>query len=86
MVASVETVGLDEINVFTASTTDGVFTLIMKISSSIVNLDNVTFTPNSLKFDIEFRNFDYKGTGTSLALETKVKSQFEHLESFIAVK
>lgn len=71
---SVETVGTDEINVFSVSTVDGVFTLIMKISSSIIELENTTFTPNSLKIDVEFRNFPYAENDTSLALETKVKS------------
>lgn len=74
IVQSVETVGLDEINVFSVSTMDGVFTLVMKISSSIINLENTTFTPNSLKIDVEFRDFPYQGNNTSLALESKVKS------------
>ncbi len=58
----------------TASTSDNVFTLVIHVASQIVKKDNVTITPNALKIDVKINNYAYKGTQTSLALGTKIKT------------
>ncbi|MHA2250176.1 MAG: hypothetical protein ACXAD7_07430 [Candidatus Kariarchaeaceae archaeon] len=75
---NLELINGEEIYTFTASTADGVFQLVMKISAAIFTLENnATLTPNSLKIDVEINNFPYTQEGTSLALETKIKTKSE---------
>jgi hypothetical protein len=68
----------EEIHTFTASTTDGVFSLIMKISGALFTLENnAMLTPNSLKVDVKISNFPYTSETSSLALKTKIKTETE---------
>ncbi len=78
MVEEIQGTGVDAIYIYNASTVDGVFTLIMKISASLFTLENnATLTPNSLKIDIVISDFPYTRDDTSLALKTKIKSKSE---------
>ncbi len=65
------------LHIFTLTTTDGVFTIIAKISGSISEDGNATLTPNSIKFDVILNNFPYTQSDSSLALETRLKTEFE---------
>ena len=62
IIHTIETVDASEVNIFTATTSDGVFTIILRISGSITDLGNATLTPNSLKMDLEIHNFPYTST------------------------
>ncbi|MCH8905557.1 MAG: hypothetical protein IH840_00580 [Candidatus Heimdallarchaeota archaeon] len=73
----VTTIDGSEVNIFTAMTTDGVFTIILKISGSITDLGNATLTPNSLKMDIEIHDFPYTSTDSKLAIKAKVETESE---------
>ena len=66
----------NSLHVITAVTADGVFTLVLMISDSLVQLDNnSTLTPNAMKIDVYINNFDYNSTESSLALVSKVKTE-----------
>ncbi len=66
------TIGLLEIN---ATTQDGLFTLVMMLSSGFLNRDNVTITPNSLKIDVFINNYNLTSSESKLALKTHIKTE-----------
>lgn len=70
------------VHIIKATTKDNVFTLLLKLSDTIVQSGNVTLTPNALKIDVIINNFPYNRSDTSLALATKVKTGGEtHYEN-----
>lgn len=64
----------NQVHTIVATTSDGVFKIVLKLSEVITPLDNATLTPNSLKIDIEMNNFPYTQSNSSLAIVTKIKS------------
>ena len=77
IVHTITTVDAAEVNIFTATTSDGVFTIILRISGSITDLGNATLTPNSLKMDIAIHDFPYTSTDSKLAIKAKVETESE---------
>ncbi|MHA2502426.1 MAG: hypothetical protein ACXAE3_06145 [Candidatus Kariarchaeaceae archaeon] len=69
-----ETLGFVMVN---ATSADGVFSLIMRLSSSFLTENNVTIVPNSLKIDVIINNFDYQGNDTKLAVKSHIKTESE---------
>jgi len=70
--------GDDIIYTFTATTSDNIFSVIFKISGSVLDLENnLTLTPNSVKIDVEIHDFPYTTTGSSLALWTYLNTKFK---------
>lgn len=66
----------NSLHVISAVTTDGVFTLVLMITDSLVQLNNnSTLTPNAMKIDVYINDFDYNSTESSLALVSKVKTE-----------
>jgi hypothetical protein len=73
-----ELVNNNTLHVITAVTADGVFTLVLMITDSLVQLDNnSTLTPNAIKIDVYINGFDYNSTESSLALVSKLKTEQE---------
>lgn len=70
------TVDTVDTHIFSVSTSDGVFTAIIKISGSLALDGETTLTPNSLKIDIVIENFPYTAADSSLALESRLKTKF----------
>lgn len=68
------TSGLIKLN---ATTSDGVFGLIMRLSNNFLVDENVTISPTSLKIDVIINNFPYASSGTKLAVKTVMKSESE---------
>ncbi|MDH5404732.1 MAG: hypothetical protein OEY49_19675 [Candidatus Heimdallarchaeota archaeon] len=66
-----------QIDIFTATTSDGVFSIIMKVSGSLVDYEGSTLTPNSIKFDVAINDYPYAGEGSSLAIKTEIKTESE---------
>ncbi len=71
VVTNDNTTGLIKIN---ATTLDGIFSLIMRISNSFVKDNNVTLSPTSLKIDVLINNYQYNSTSSKLAIKTHVKT------------
>ena len=57
-----------------ATTADGVFTLMLKLSGAFTKDHNVTLSPTSMKIDVLFNNFNYTTTGSKLAMSSYVKT------------
>ncbi|RMG21782.1 MAG: hypothetical protein D6732_26870 [Methanobacteriota archaeon] len=66
------TLGYLQIN---ATTQDGLFTLVMMLTSGFLNRDNVTITPNSLKIDVYINNYNLTSSDTKLAIKTHIKTE-----------
>ena len=64
-------------HIASATTADGVFTLILRISTGFTNINNTIVTPNAIKIDIVINGFDYQGNDTYLSLQTDIKTQSE---------
>jgi hypothetical protein len=60
-----------------ATTSDGVFTLIMRLANNFMQEDNVTLSPNSLKIDVLINDFDFNSTVSKLAVKAILKTEFE---------
>jgi hypothetical protein len=64
----------------TATTIDGVFTLVLKLSNNLIQLNdtlNTSLGPNAIKIDVIINGYDYQGTNTYLTIQTDVKTEFE---------
>ncbi len=72
VVTNDNTTGLIKIN---ATTLDGIFSLIMRISNSFVKDSNVILSPTSLKIDVLINNYQYNSTGSKLAIKTHLKTE-----------
>ncbi len=72
-----ETVDNVDIHVFTATTDDLVFKVVLRIAGAFLDLENFTLTPNAVKIDVEINNYAYTSNASSLALMTKVKAELE---------
>ncbi|MCH8908125.1 MAG: hypothetical protein IH840_13635, partial [Candidatus Heimdallarchaeota archaeon] len=77
IVWTVTTIDGAEVNIFTATTSDGVFSIILRISGSITDLGNATLTPNSLKMDLKILDFPYTASDSKLAIKAKVETEAE---------
>ena len=76
---TVQTINGAQVHVFEVTTTDGVLKAIFKLPEAVLNVsNNVVLTPSALKIDVEITNFPYQGSGTSLALLTKVKTKTKY--------
>jgi hypothetical protein len=64
----------------TATTVDGVFTLVLKLSNNLIQLNdtlNTSLGPNAIKIDVIINGYDYQGNNTYLTIQTDVKTEFE---------
>ncbi len=74
----------EEVNIINASTSDGMFTLVLRYAGSILDLadSDATLTPNSIKIDVIINDYSYTDSDSSLALrskiQTKAKTEQEH--------
>lgn len=64
--------GLITIN---ATTVDGVFSLILRMSNTFMNDENATLSSNSLKIDVLINNFPFATTGSKLAVKALLKTE-----------
>merc|ERR1711916_282290 len=70
-------------NIYTTSvaTADGVFGVVIRFTEAVADIDAVTLSPTSVKFDVLITDFPYEGTaGTSLALRTQIDTEAERSE------
>merc|ERR1711916_159499 len=70
-------------NIYTTSvaTADGVFGVVIRFTETVADIDAVTLSPTSVKFDVLITDFPYEGTaGTSLALRTQIDTEAERSE------
>ena len=65
---------VNQTEVIIAETSDGVFSMVIRYSASIIKERNFTLTPNSLKIDVIITDFPYTQAGTSLAIESKIET------------
>lgn len=63
-----------------ASTTDNVFATSVYFTTSPTNLENMTLTPNQVKFDLLINNFAYQGVDTYLAIEAALRIDVEGVD------
>lgn len=73
----VQVVNGAELYVVTATTSDQVFSLVLRFAGSIINLDGALVTPNSVKIDVEIHDFPYTEKNSSLAVSAKIKTESE---------
>ncbi len=64
-----------DVYVITATTSDQVFSLVIRISTSIIDLGNSTLTPNSVKIDVIINDYNYVNSNSSLAVKAKIKTE-----------
>merc|ERR1711916_165452 len=63
------------------ATADGVFGVVIRFTEAVADIDAVTLSPTSVKFDVLITDFPYEGTaGTSLALRTQIDTEAERSE------
>ncbi|MHA2501497.1 MAG: hypothetical protein ACXAE3_01310 [Candidatus Kariarchaeaceae archaeon] len=61
----------------TATTSDGVVSLVLKLSTGIADVNSTTITPNAIKIDVIIDGYVYEGNGTYLALQADIKTESE---------
>ncbi|MCY3413225.1 MAG: hypothetical protein INQ03_16415 [Candidatus Heimdallarchaeota archaeon] len=60
-----------------ATTSDGVFSLNMRIANNFLQDDGVVLSPTSLKIDVTINQFSFVQNDTKLAIKTHIKSSSE---------
>ncbi|OLS27469.1 MAG: hypothetical protein HeimC2_11320 [Candidatus Heimdallarchaeota archaeon LC_2] len=64
-----------DVYVVTATTSDQVFSLVLRFAASILALDGALLTPNSVKIDVIINNYEYLWDNSSLAVSVKIKTE-----------
>lgn len=74
---STDTLNGSNVYTATATTADGIFTLVLKLSTGITKMNSTIVTPNAIKIDVIINGYNYQGNNTYLTLQTDIKTESE---------